>query len=161
MQELPPPGDADGRTIFVATKLALTIWFRAIYLISQAKTGLSALALKRQLGGLVQIDDAFLGGELSGGKAGRGSKNKVPFIAAVEFNEKRRPIRMRMNRVSGFTTRAISSWAKNNVAAGMTVISDGLACFAGVTEAACKHIAKIAEGRKPKNCRCSSGSTQS
>jgi hypothetical protein len=101
-------------TIFEATKLSLTIWFQAIYVISQAKTGLSALALKRQLGvsyptswmihhklmhamqrrddhyllgGLVQIDDAYLGGELSGGKAGRGSENKVPFVAAVEFND--------------------------------------------------------------------------
>ncbi len=37
-------------TLFQATKLPLTIWFLAIYLISQAKTGLSALALKRQLG---------------------------------------------------------------------------------------------------------------
>ena len=37
-------------TIFEAAKLALTVWFQAIYLISQAKTGLSALALKRQLG---------------------------------------------------------------------------------------------------------------
>jgi hypothetical protein len=37
-------------TIFQGTKLGLTIWFLAIYLISQAKTGLSALALKRQLG---------------------------------------------------------------------------------------------------------------
>jgi hypothetical protein len=33
----------------VAAKLQLTIWFLAIYLISQAKTGLLALALKRQL----------------------------------------------------------------------------------------------------------------
>ena len=32
------------------TKLPLSTWFLAIYLISQAKTGLSALALKRQLG---------------------------------------------------------------------------------------------------------------
>jgi hypothetical protein len=105
--------------IFEATKLALTICFQAIYMISQAKTGLSALALKRQLGvsyhtawmihhkliytmqrrdgryllaGIVQIDDAYFGGELSGGKAGRGSENKVPFVAAVEFNEARRPI---------------------------------------------------------------------
>jgi len=36
--------------------------------------------------GLLQIDDAYLGGELSGGTAGRGSENKVPFVAAVEFN---------------------------------------------------------------------------
>ena len=32
------------------TKLPLTTWFLAIYLISQPKTGLSAIALKRQLG---------------------------------------------------------------------------------------------------------------
>ena len=37
-------------TLFQSTHLALTIWFLAIYLVSQAKTGLSALALKRQLG---------------------------------------------------------------------------------------------------------------
>ncbi len=37
-------------TVFQGTKLPLTIWFLAIYLISQAKTGLSALALKRHLG---------------------------------------------------------------------------------------------------------------
>lgn len=37
-------------TIFQSTKLPLTIWLLAIYLVSQAKTGLSALALKRQLG---------------------------------------------------------------------------------------------------------------
>uniref|UniRef100_UPI0038B4E230 transposase n=1 Tax=Thiorhodovibrio winogradskyi TaxID=77007 RepID=UPI0038B4E230 len=37
-------------TLFHSTHLALTVWFLAIYLISQAKTGLSSLALKRQLG---------------------------------------------------------------------------------------------------------------
>lgn len=37
-------------TLFQSTHLALTLWFLAIYLISQAKTGLPALALKRQLG---------------------------------------------------------------------------------------------------------------
>ena len=79
-------------TLFQSTHLALSIWFLAIYLISQAKTGLSALDLKRQLGvsyptawliqqklmqamverdaqytlcGDVQVDDAYLGGELA------------------------------------------------------------------------------------------------
>ena len=37
-------------TIFEQTKLPLTTWFLAIHLITQAKTGLSALSLKRQLG---------------------------------------------------------------------------------------------------------------
>ena len=38
----------------------------------------------RQLDGRVEIDDAYLGGERSGGKTGRGSENKVPFVAAVQ-----------------------------------------------------------------------------
>jgi transposase-like protein len=37
-------------TLFQSTKLPLTVWFLAIYLISQAKTGLSALSIKRDLG---------------------------------------------------------------------------------------------------------------
>jgi hypothetical protein len=37
-------------TMFAGTKLPLTTWFLAIYFISQARTGLSALALKRHLG---------------------------------------------------------------------------------------------------------------
>lgn len=96
------------------------------------------------LAGMVQIDDAYHGGELSVGSSGRGSVNKVPFVPAVEFNEARRPIRMKMSRLSGFTTSAISSWAKKHVAAGSTVITDGLACFAGVAEAGCEHLVKIA-----------------
>jgi transposase-like protein len=37
-------------TVMQGSKLPLTQWFLAIYLVSQAKTGLSALALKRTLG---------------------------------------------------------------------------------------------------------------
>ena len=37
-------------TIFSATKLPLTTWFLAIHLVTQAKTGISALSLHRQLG---------------------------------------------------------------------------------------------------------------
>ena len=38
-------------TLFESTKLPLPVWFLAIYLVGEAKTGLSALALKRDLGG--------------------------------------------------------------------------------------------------------------
>ena len=37
-------------TVFQGSKLPLTVWFLAIDLVSQAKTGLSALALKRHPG---------------------------------------------------------------------------------------------------------------
>ena len=165
-------------TIFQSTKLPLTTWFLAIYLISQAKTGLSAMALRRQLGvsyptawlihhklmqvmadreerylleGKVQVDDAYLGGERTGGKVGRGSENKVPFVAAVSLDEENRPLRVRLTPVSGFTSEVISVWAKANVASGSIVLSDGLACFGAVTAAGCRHQATIMAGRKPKD----------
>ncbi len=104
-------------TVFQATKLPLNKWFLAEYLIGQNKNNLSALSLKRHLGvsyrtawrvkhklleamieaesdrqlhGVVVADDAYLGG-VHAGKPGRGSQNKVPFIAAVELNEEGHP----------------------------------------------------------------------
>ena len=41
----------------------------------------------RQLTGRVEVDDAFLGGQRSGGKSGRGSENEVPFVVAVQTTE--------------------------------------------------------------------------
>ena len=82
-----------------ATKLPLTTWFQAFYLIGQARTGISSLVLSRRLDlncdtewllhnkilkamndrddayvlrGKIQMDDAYLGGERPGGKAVRG-----------------------------------------------------------------------------------------
>ncbi len=97
-------------TLFQASKLPLTTWFLAIYLITQAKNGVSALELMRSLGiswraawrlkhkilramleqeadrvlrGRVEVDDAYLGGTRSG-KRGRGAAGKRPFVIAVE-----------------------------------------------------------------------------
>jgi hypothetical protein len=160
------------------TKLPLTTWFLAIYLISQAKTGLSALAMKRQLGvsyptawllhqkinramavqeschrleGAVEVDDAYLGGERTGGKSGRGSENKVPFVAAVSLDEKDRPRFLKLSMVSGFTSDAISKWAKASLAPDCAVISDGLGCFAAVTAAGCTHQPVVVGDRKPRD----------
>lgn len=125
-------------SLFEHTKLPLRIWFLALYFISQAKTGLSALALKRHLGvsyptawalhhkinramaareaahtlsGEVQIDDAYLGGEYPGGKPGRGSENKTAFVAAVSLDDKGRPRYIKLHRVKGFTCASIQAWA--------------------------------------------------
>jgi len=160
-------------TIFSSTKLPLTRWFLAIHLITQSKTGLSALELKRQihvsyntawsmkhkimqvmkerddsqpLSGTIQLDDVYWGGELRGGSRGRGSKNKTPFVAAVSINEEGHPIAMNMNVVKGFRLTEISRWAKQHLQAGSTVYSDGLACFTAVTQAGCEHISIVTGG---------------
>ena len=165
-------------TVMAATKLPLSTWFLAIYLLSQAKTGLSALALMRQIGvsyptawrihhklmtamteredryvlhGSVQIDDAYLGGERSGGKVGRGSENKVPFVAAVSLTEDAHPLRVKLTPVTGFTSQALKAWALLHLAPGCSVASDGLACFTAVTTAGCTHEPTVVGGRKPKD----------
>ena len=126
-------------TIFEQTKLPLTIWFLAMHLITQAKTGISALALMRQLGvsyntawsmkqkimqvmkerddskplsGVIQLDDVYWGGERRGGKRGRGSANKVPFVAAVSVSKEGHPMAMNMNVVKGFQAKEIERGQK-------------------------------------------------
>ena len=165
-------------TLFASTKLPLTTWFLAIYLISQAKTGLSALALKRHLGvsyptawlmhhkimramadsddqqrlaGHVQIDDAYLGGEINGARAGRGSPNKVPFVAAVAVNDKGNPIDLKLSAVATFSRESIAQWAKRHLSPGCAVTSDGLACFAGVIDAGCIHMPFVVGQLKPRD----------
>ena len=160
------------------TKLPLTRWFLGIYLISQAKTGLSALELKRHIGvsyptawlmhhkimtamarreaqrrlsGAIQVDDAYLGGERAGGKPGRGSENKVPLVAAVSLNEAGNPLHVKLSPVAAFSNEAISIGAKANLKPGCSVLSDGLACFAAVIEAGCTHRAEVVGQRKPKD----------
>ncbi|GGE66255.1 hypothetical protein CR103_02930 [Massilia psychrophila] len=57
-----------------------------IYLMTQSKTNIAKLAMMRQreenqpLQGDVRVDDAYLGGGRTGGKAGRGVESKVAFV---------------------------------------------------------------------------------
>jgi ribosomal protein L37AE/L43A len=145
-------------TIFESTKLALTRWFLAMHLLTQSKNNVSALELKRHLGicyksawlikhklmevmrqredsrvldGRVEIDDAYLGGERSGGKSGRGSENKVPFIAAVQTTPEGHP-QYACFAKQPFTTEAVATWAAKSLATSAVVVSDGLWCFRGV-----------------------------
>jgi hypothetical protein len=153
------------RTLFAHTKLPLMTWFLAIFLLTQSKTGLSAMALARHLGvsyntawlvkhklmqtmrerddsqplnGLVQIDDAFWGGERRGGKRGRGAAGKTPFVAAVACSSDARPLKLRMTPLKGFRTKSIAHWARAHLAPGCEVTSDGLQCFRAIA-AVCPH----------------------
>lgn len=154
-------------TVFAQTKLPLRTWFLAIYLLTQHKNGLSALALGRQLGvspntawlikhklmqtmverddpkaltHLVQIDDAYWGGERHGGGTGRGSPGKTPFVAAVQLSAQGFPLTMRMDVLRGFRKKTLATWAKRHLAPDTLVVSDGLNCFPGVTAAKCSHL---------------------
>ena len=102
------------------------------------------------LDGIVQIDDAYLGGERRGGKVGRDSENKVSFVAAVSLDAQHHPRYVKLTPVPGFTPAAIAEWAKGHLRPGCLVISDGLSCFPGVTVADCQHQAIVVGERKPR-----------
>ena len=159
-------------TIFEATKLPLTRWFLAMHLLTQSKNNVAALELMRHLGvcyktawlvkhklmevmreredsrvldGRVEIDDAYLGGELAGGKSGRGSDNKVPFIAAVQTTPDGQP-QFACFAHQPFTTEAVAAWAAKSLATSATVVSDGLWCFRGVTLIGAEHERTVTGG---------------
>ena len=84
-------GHSHGRHDHAGTKLPLTTWCLSFYLIGQAKTGISLLELSCHLGvnyetawllhnkilhSMTERDDAYLGGELPGDMAARGSEEK-------------------------------------------------------------------------------------
>ena len=91
------------------------------------------------LTGWVELDDAYLGGERSGGKRGRGAPAKPPFVAAVQTNEEGHPLRTKVSVVDALRTTEIAAWAHQHLGTGTPVFSDGLACFHGVTAAGCSH----------------------
>jgi hypothetical protein len=152
-------------TIFESTKLPLTRWFLAMHLLTQSKNNISALELMRQLGvcyktawvlkhklmevmrlreeprqldGRVEIDDAYLGGERVGGRAGRGSENKVPFIAAVQTSPDGKPI-FACFAQQPLTTESVAIFAARSLATSAQVVSDGLWCFGAVTIIGAQH----------------------
>lgn len=164
-------------TIFHSTKLALHIWFQAMFFVTQNKNNISALELKRHIGvcyrtawrikhklmqvmyeheettvlsGRVEIDDAYLGGQHPGGKRGRGSENKSPFIAAVQTNKNGNPVYAKFSPIKAFTLQDVAAWAKRSLSPHSTVISDGLSCFTAVTAAGCEHQQEVV-GTKRKS----------
>ena len=152
-------------TIFNSTKLPLTVWFRAMYLITQTKQGISAIELGRRLGttqttawkiktklsevmriandatpleGRVKMDDAYPGGERSGGKTGRSSPGKRP-IVVVRTSDAKKSMWLKVRRIARFKRKRVKSLAKRILAPGAFVVTDGFACFRGVADAGCEH----------------------
>jgi len=159
-------------TVFQATKLALPRWFLAMHLLTRTKNGTSALELKRDLGacyktalllkhkimevmrlredsrqlcGRIEIDDAYLGGEHAGGKPGRGSENKVSFVAAVQTTERGQPVLCCLAQIP-FTKKALEDFAARSLVLPTTIVSDGLGCFAALAKLGIVHDRTVTGG---------------
>lgn len=153
-------------TIFHASKLPLTQWFRAMYHLGQCKNGISALELSRRLGvayntawmlhhklmqvmvqreertpldGHVHLDDAYIGGARSDGTTGRGASGKTPFLAAVQIAGDGKPHRVKFSRVADFSQKSVRQWAGRHLAPGCRVHSDAWPGFAVLAAAGHAH----------------------
>ena len=154
-------------TLLASTRLPLTTWFQAIYLLTATKTNMAALELKRHLGlcyrsawrlkhkimqamaereeprklkGFVQIDDAYLGGERNGGKPGRGSENKQAFLIAVETDaDLDHPACAVIEPVRTFDNAALTDWVERRLAPDAEAFTDGLGCFRRIVDAGHAH----------------------
>lgn len=161
-------------TLLQDTKLPLRTWYLAIHLLSSTKTNLAALELKRHLGvtyrtawrikhkvmqamvereeprklkGFVQIDDAYLGGERNGGKPGRGSENKQPFLVAVETDvDLEHPACAVIEPVAAFDNATLTDWVARRLAPGAEAYTDGLGCFRRIADADHAHTVLVTGG---------------
>jgi transposase-like protein len=153
------------------TKIPLTYWFWAAYLMTTDKRGMSALLLQRQLGltryetawmmlhklrramvnafrdplrGEVEVDDTWIGGEQAGLRGSRQLKNRRAALVLVAVEKRGRASgRARMSVISDFKATTILRFLGQNVAPGSTIYTDGLKSFAGLAEAGFKHVARI------------------
>jgi transposase-like protein len=161
-------------TIFHATKLPLTAWFLAMWLVATAKNGISSVELGRRLGvkqtnawalkqkimavmagredrkrldGRVETDDAYLGGHRPG-KRGRGAAGKQPFVAAVSTGDDRRPRKIKLLPVKGFRKREVKRLVSEHLASTSRLVTDGLSCWTAAAEAGLEHRAMATGGGK-------------
>ena len=157
-------------TVLHRTKIPLTQWFWAAYLMTTDKRGVSALLLQRQLGlscyetawmllhklrramvsvareplyGEVEIDDTWIGGEQAGLRGSRQLKGRRAALVLVAVERRGRGSgRARMRVIPDFKGNTIIAFLHENVSPGSTIYTDGLKSFSGLTEAGFKHIAR-------------------
>ena len=145
-------------TIFQDTKKPLSLWFRAIWHLTNQKYGANALGLQRALGlgsyhtawtwlhklrramvrpgrdrlsGLIDIDEAYVGGEKPG-KRGRGAKGKALVFVAVGVTTSGRIGRIRLKHIPNASALSLENAVKQTVKPGSIVRTDGWRGYNGL-----------------------------
>jgi transposase-like protein len=146
-------------TIFHKTRTPLTSWFWAIYRMSHDKKGISALQLSKEigvhygtawlmqhkirkamqdrdqgytLGGLVEVDEGYIGGEEHGeARKGRGAKTKSVVAVAVEHSAEGQPGRPPIPGFAALSvlpnagSKSLDGFLRDKIEPGSHVLTDG------------------------------------
>ena len=146
-------------TIFDRTRTPLTVWFTASWLFAASKDGISALSLQRtleigsdqtawallhrlrsvlvrpgrdRLGGVVEVDETYIGGEEPGLAGGRARGKKVLTGIAVEVQAPNGVGRCRMLPLADASAASLHPFVTDHVEPRATVITDGWAGYSGL-----------------------------
>lgn len=140
-------------TLFHASKLPLTKWFVAIYFTAINKGGISAERLSKYidvtwktarlmlakirkamgeqdqkylLSGLIELDEAFVGGKTTGGKRGRGSESKTAIWVACENDaQHKRAGFLKMKAVETLDAASVKAFSAEAMVPGQDLRTDG------------------------------------
>lgn len=151
-------------TIFEGTRKPLRLWFRAMWLITNQKNGISALGLQRQLGmtryetvwtwlhklrramvrpgrdrlsGKVEVDETYLGG---GEPDVHGRETETKAIVAIAAEEDGKGVgRIRLRRVQDVSAESLIPFVEEAVAPGSVVHTDGWPSYGGLVAKGYKH----------------------
>jgi len=151
-------------TIMQGSHLSLTTWFSAIFLIARDKRGISALALSRELGisyraarlmshniknamskreadyllgGLIVMDELFIG-RIHSGKKGR-STNKAKVIAALSNNEEGYPEFVKFRLVDKLDGDTIENFTKDSIEKSAEIKTDNYLGYLNLSKTGYNH----------------------
>ena len=151
-------------TIFQDTHKSLVLWFRAIWWVTGQKNGANALGIQKIMGlgsyktawtwlhklrramvtpardnlsGIIEVDEAYIGGEKSG-KRGRGSEGKALIVIAVEIKDSLIG-RIRIKRVKDASSKSLNNAIESTINKGSLIQTDGWKGYAHVGSLGYKH----------------------
>ncbi len=152
-------------TIFADTHLPLTTWFAAAWLVTNQKSGMSALGLQRALGlsryetvwtilhklrramvrpgrdllsGEVEVDESYVGGP-EPGKRGRGALGKAIVAIAVEMRPQGASGRIRLARIPDCSEEVLSGFVAEAATPGSVIYTDHWSGYNGLGAAGFPH----------------------
>jgi transposase-like protein len=162
-------------TILHRTKISLTVWFWAAYLMTTDKRGLSASLLQRQLGlgnyetawmmlhkfrramvnasrealrGEVEVDDTWIGGTQAGLRGSRQLKGRKAALVLVGVEKRGKASgRVRMEVIPDFKAATLLAFLKKHVSPGTTIYTDGLKSYLDLETAGYRHVPRIQPSR--------------
>jgi transposase-like protein len=152
-------------TIFQNRRISLRLIFQAMWYIVSQKHGVSALGIQQVLGlgsyrtawlwlhklrtamvrpgrdklsGQVEVDETLVGGKKKG-KPGRGSKNKILVLVAVEWKGNRMG-RIRLKQIPNATGKVLEQAVEELIEKGSIVSTDGWRGYSKLKEKGYDHV---------------------